>query len=188
MVDEYGHRQIILNEIIYHIQDVNAILKEDAFTKTPNGMKRRKMTTEGWQLCIQWKYGSTDWVSLKDINKSYPIELSYYANIIKIDDEPMYAWWVPYVQKNIEVIRSKVKSKYWQRTHKYVLQLPKSVNDSYELDKEDKKNLWRGGTEEDMEKIKDTVAESTTSPKNLVRYQEIDLHIIVYIKLGGKFR
>ena len=66
-VDEEGHCQILLDDIIYYIQNVNAIGKEDAFNKTLNGKKRGKITTEGWQLCIQWKDGSTDWVALKDI-------------------------------------------------------------------------------------------------------------------------
>ena len=59
-VDEEGHRQMLLYEIIDHRYDVNAIGKEDAFTKTPNGMKQRKMTTAGWQLCIQLIDESTD--------------------------------------------------------------------------------------------------------------------------------
>ena len=58
---------MILDKIIDHRQDVNAIGKEDAYMKTLNGMKRIKMTTEDWQLCIKWKYGSTNWFALKDI-------------------------------------------------------------------------------------------------------------------------
>ena len=41
--DEKVHRQVLLDKIIDHIQDVNAIGKEDAFTKTPNGMTQRKI-------------------------------------------------------------------------------------------------------------------------------------------------
>ena len=41
-----------LYDIIDHVQDVNAIVKEDEFTKTPIGMKRRKTTKTFWQLCI----------------------------------------------------------------------------------------------------------------------------------------
>ena len=67
-VNDQGHRQIFLDKIIDHRQDVNTIGKEDVFTKTLNGMEQIKMTTAGWQLCIQWKYRSTDWVALKDIN------------------------------------------------------------------------------------------------------------------------
>ena len=45
---------MLLDEIIDHRQDVNDIVKEDVFTKTPNDMQRRKITTSGWKLCIQW--------------------------------------------------------------------------------------------------------------------------------------
>ena len=64
---------MLLDEIIYHRQDVNAILKEDTFTKTLNGMKQIKMTTAGWQLFIQWIDGSANWFALKDIKQSYPV-------------------------------------------------------------------------------------------------------------------
>ena len=95
---------MLLYDIIDHVQDVNAIVKEDEFTKTPNGMKRRKTTTKFWQLCIQWKYGSTDWVALKYTKKSYPFELEDYAKRMNIDDDPVFAWWVTYVQKKREII------------------------------------------------------------------------------------
>ena len=49
-VDEEGHLQINLDEIIDHRQDVNAIKKENEFTKMPNGMKQRNITTAGCQL------------------------------------------------------------------------------------------------------------------------------------------
>ena len=77
-VYEEGHRQMLLDEIIYHRQDVNAIGKEDAFMKTPKRTKKRKITTTGWQLLIQWKDRYNYWVVLKDIKRSYPFELADY--------------------------------------------------------------------------------------------------------------
>ena len=68
-VDEEVHRQMLLDDIIDHGQDANAIGNEHAFAKTPNGMKRIKMTTADLQLCIQWRDVSTDWVALKDIKQ-----------------------------------------------------------------------------------------------------------------------
>ena len=38
-VNEEGHCKMLLDEIIDHTQDVNAIVKEDAFKKITNGMK-----------------------------------------------------------------------------------------------------------------------------------------------------
>ena len=126
-VDKEGNRQMFLDQIIDHRQDVNDIGQEDAFRETKNRMKQRKMTETYWQLCIQWKDGSTYWVALKDIKKSYPVELADCANMMKIDDKPAFAWWVPYVQNKREIILSKVKSKYWKRTLKYGIWLPYSV-------------------------------------------------------------
>ena len=115
-VDEEGNSQMRLDEIIDHIGDVNTIGKENAFMETTNGMKRIKMTTTGWQLCIQLKYGSTDLVALKEIKQSYPVELEDYTKRMKIDGDPTFSWLVPYVQKKRVIILSKVRSKYWQQT------------------------------------------------------------------------
>ena len=54
----------------------------------------------------------------------------------KIADQPAFAWWVPYTIRKMKSILSKVKSKYWQRTHKYGIRVPKNVNEAYEIDKE----------------------------------------------------
>ena len=70
---------------------------------------------------------------------------------MKVYDELVFAWWVYYDQKKKEIILFKVKSKYWQRTHKYGIRLPKSVKETYESDAENKNNLWQTRTEEEME-------------------------------------
>ena len=49
----------------------------------------------------------------------YPLEVAEYAIANKIQEEPAFAWWVPFTIKKRERFISKLKSKYWQRTHKY---------------------------------------------------------------------
>ena len=44
-------------------------------------------------LC-QWKDGSEDWVPLKDLKDSYPIQVAEYAVAVGITNEPALAWWV----------------------------------------------------------------------------------------------
>ena len=104
-------------------------------------MNQRKVTTAGWQLYILCKDGDTNWFSVKYIKHSYPVELAYYAKMMKIYDEPVFAWWVAYVQKKRGIISSKLKSKYWQQMHKYEILLPNSVKEAYELDEENNNNL-----------------------------------------------
>ena len=48
-------------------------------------------TNKGWEVCIQWKYGSSTWNQVKDINESLPVQLSEYAVLNKIVDEPAFA-------------------------------------------------------------------------------------------------
>ena len=135
-VDQEGHCQLMLDKIIDHQKTPDAINIEDGTYKTAKGSVRRKMTTKGWEMYIQWKDGSANWVALKDVKNSFPVELADYAHDNRLENEPVFAWWVPHVLRKRRSISSKVKSKYWQRTHKYGIRIPKSVPEAYECDKE----------------------------------------------------
>ena len=62
-----------------------------------------------------------------------------YAVANRINDEPAFAWWVPDVFKKRDRILLKVKTKYWQRTHKFGIHIPKSVAQAQAIDKENGK-------------------------------------------------
>ena len=98
--------------------------------------------TKGWEFCVEWRDGSTDWISLKDVKQSYPVEAAKYARDNQLHEEPAFAWWVPYTLKKQKRTLSKLKSKYWQRTHKYGIELPKSVQEAYEIDDKNKNTMW----------------------------------------------
>ena len=83
---------------------------------------------------------------------------------------------------------SKIKSKYWQKTHKYGIRIPKSVDEAYEIDHQEKSSLWTSAINEEMPKIKNAVRKFNGNPKDLVGYQEITGHMIFDIKLGEGFR
>ena len=83
---------------------------------------------------------------------------------------------------------SKLKSKYWQRTHKYIIKISTSVKETYKFDEENRNKLWADGINEEMNKVRVAVQESNISPENLIGHQEIGLHMIFYIKLGENFR
>ena len=189
-VDEEGHRQLLMEEIIDHRKSDVAIDKEDSFYTTSKGTKRRKMTTKGWELCVQWKDGSSNWVALKDLKHSYPVELAEYCIAHNLQDEPAFAWWVPYTLNKRERILKKVKSKYWQRSHKYGIRVPKSVEEALKIDEETHTTYWRDAIEEEMRKIKDMDAFRVYhgKPEDLYGYKRISTHIIFDIKLGENFR
>ena len=54
-------------------------------------------------------------------------------------------------------IISKIKSKYWQCTHKYGIFIPKSVEEAYEEDKRNGNTLWTEAIAEEIEKIRKAI-------------------------------
>jgi hypothetical protein len=51
--------------------------------------------TRGWKLLCQWKNGSSDWVDLRHLKDSNPIEVAEYAVAKRIQEGPAFKWWVP---------------------------------------------------------------------------------------------
>ena len=127
-IDDDGNRQVLLNEIIDHCTTGRQVMQQDAFIMAKKGVRRRKETTTVWEILVQWKDGSTKWVVLKDMKESYPIQVAEYAIASCISMEPAFAWWVNHVLKKRNQIISKVKSKYWLRTHKFGIRIPKTIN------------------------------------------------------------
>jgi hypothetical protein len=91
-----------------------------------------KHTTISWQLCCQWKNGSTSWKNLADLKESYSTRTTEYAKILGIDHEPVFNWWVPHVLRKKDCIISLVKNRnpnHLKRTHKFGIDVPKTVKE-----------------------------------------------------------
>ena len=126
-IDNEGNRQVLMDEIIGHRSNEHAVKQQDVFIITKMGTKRRRETTKGWELLIRWKDSGTDWVALKDIKESYPVQVAEYAVSSLISEEPAFAWWASSVLKKCNRIIAKTKSKYWLRTHKFGIEIAKTV-------------------------------------------------------------
>ena len=122
------------------------------------------------------------------MKNSYPLEVADYAIANNIDHEPAYAWWVPHTIKKRRSTINKVKSKYWERSHKYGIKIPKTYEEAIELDRENNNTLWKDAINNEMPKIVNAVAEYKGDVKDLIGYQRITGHLIFDIKLGENFR
>ena len=87
-VDDEGNRQVLMKEIIDYRMNGQEVKHQDAFITTRTGTKRRRETTKGWEILIEWKDGSTNWVALKDVKESYPVQLAEFAISNRIAEEP----------------------------------------------------------------------------------------------------
>ena len=111
-VDQEGNCHDLLDKIIDYRVTGQEVKQQDAFIIMRSGTKRRHETTIGWQLLVQWKDTRTNWVALKDLKMSYPVQVAKTSVATKISMELAFAWWVPHTLKKCNRIILKVKSKY----------------------------------------------------------------------------
>ena len=187
-VDSDGHRQCLLDEIIDHRNDATALSAGTNMYHDINGIPQQKYTTIGHQVCAQWEDGSSNWVALKDMKNSYPIELAEYATRVKIDHLPAYSWWVPYTLKKQTRILAKLKSKYWMRSHKYGCEIPKSIADAKRIDAANKNRLWQDAIDLEMKNVRIAFQLFNGDPTTLKGYKSVTTHLIFDIKMGENFR
>jgi hypothetical protein len=187
-VDGDGHRQVIFDAIIGHRTDGTEIVEADAFITSANGVKRRKETTRGWEINVQWKDGSTTWHKLKDAKDSYPLDVAEYAVENGISEKPSFKWWIPFVLRKRDRIISKTKASYWTRTHKYGLEIPKNHADCVRIDHENGNTLWQDAVRKEMKTVRPAFETYEGDVKDLIGYQAITCHFIFDVKLGENFR
>ena len=75
-VDSEGHHYQVLTAGTNNKKDDSAITKVDGFIKSSSGNLHRKRTIHRWKLLVEWKDGSVDWVPLKDLKQSKPVDLA----------------------------------------------------------------------------------------------------------------
>ena len=183
-VDEQGFHHLLIKEITDHRKDGSAVHTDDGFVA---GTQQRRWTTKGWSLLVEWKDGGSNWVPLKDIKESNPIEVAEYAVANKLVHEPVFAWWVPRFlrQRDRNVLKMKSR-KYILRTHKFGIEIPKSIKRALQIDKETKTDFWRKAIEKEMKnnatafEIKDYLDNGGKIPPG---YQLITCHMIFDIKM-----
>ena len=187
-VDEHGHKHRMFEEMTAHRKSAKAVNVEDGWFTTRTGTKRRRRTTRGWEIYITWKDGSSNWIQLKDLKESFPTETAMYAVEKGIDKEPAFAWWVSHTLRRKDRSIKKVKSKYWERTHKYGIQIPKTVEEALRIDKENGDHLWGDAIKMEMTNNRVAFEEFGGDVSKLVGYKRITAHLIFDVKLGENFR
>ena len=106
-----------------------------------------KKTTRGWKLELEWKDGTLSWIPLKYIKASKPVDFNEYAVSNNIEDESDFKWLVKYVICKRYRIISRVKSQYWRTTHTFGIQVPKTVDEAYQIDQQTRTNVWTKSNE-----------------------------------------
>jgi len=107
---------------------------------------------------------------------------------------PAFNWWVHKVIKRKERLIKKVESKYWRTTHKFGIDIPKPVEEAYEIDRATGTSHWSRAIEKEMkvvrfafEKLDNVSEEQMRTGKVRPGYCYSTTHMIFDIKMGGAF-
>ena len=116
-VEHDGYTTALPCTIVDHKCSGDAVWMEYKYFMMKLGTRWLCQSTIGWRLLIEWTDGTRQWMDLKLLNESNPVQVAEYAVACGIADEPAYAWWVTYVLHKWDAIVSAVKVR-WTR-HKY---------------------------------------------------------------------
>jgi hypothetical protein len=183
-VDNEGCRVVLMDSIVDHKKEPSATSKDDEFVVV-NGKQCRRKTTKGWKLCVQWKDGSTSWEPLAKLKESNPVEVAEYAVAHKISSEPAFSWWVPFTMKKRGMIIAAVHKRYTSRTHKFGVELPRSVQEALAIDAKTNTTYWKDAIDLEIKNV-DVAFEDLEENEGIpIGYQFVKCHMIFDVKVGS---
>lgn len=182
--DPDGNQFLLVDAIVDHQKLSSALGQDDAYVEH-NGRKHLRKSTVGWKLCVQWKDGTTSWARLADMKESYPVQVAEYALSCGLDSEPAFAWWVHHYLRKRDRIVAAVNKRYHKRTHKYGIEIPKTVRRAMEIDRENGNTLWHDAIMKELNAVKKAFMPIDPSDPDPVGYQYMEGHVVFDIKLDG---
>ena len=149
-LDEDGYSQSILDSIIDYKTDGKAITKENMYVMTKSGQKRLRKTTAGWKLLVKFKDGAEQWMSLKVLKETHPVQVAEFSVSRDIAEEPAFKYWVPFTLRKRDRIIAAVNTRVRKTTHKYDIEVPRSIEHAYQLDSINGNKFWRDAIDKEM--------------------------------------
>ena len=110
-------------------------------------------TTVGWKFRIRWRDGQEEWVPLKVLKESNPVEVAEYVKARGLEDEPAFQWWVPYTLRKRDRIIAAVQSRVRKTSHKYGIEIPTSVEHAAEIDARNGDTFWQDAIRKEMRNV-----------------------------------
>ena len=153
-VDEDGYHSQFLEGILDHKKDASlAVSKDKRFVTSKAGNRHLRKTTTGWKFKIKWRDGSTEWVPLKILKESNPVETAVYAKSRGLIEEPAFAWWVPFVLRKRDRIIAAVNSRVRKVSHKYGIEIPTSTKHAIQIDRRNHNTDWQDALGKEMKNV-----------------------------------
>ncbi len=161
----------------------------DKYIVSRNGMKRIRQTIVGWKFLVKWTNGGCQWIPLKILKESNPVQVAEYVVARNIADEPAFAWWIHYVLWKRDVIVSKFNARVRQTMHKYGIEMQapgkNTIANAIELDRQNGNTFWINSLGKEMGNLILIVAFEINNPgeKAPPGWFKTTGHIVWYVKI-----
>ena len=114
------------------------------------------------------------------------MQTSEYAVTNDIDTEPAFNCWVPYTLKKRDSIISLLKqrqTRYLKKTHKFGIEMPKTVKEASKLDAKNRDTKWMDAISKEMTNVRvafDIMKDGDRAP---IGHKQINCHMIYDVKM-----
>ena len=117
------------------------------------------------------------------------MEITEYSILKNISHHPAFDWWVHHGIRKKKIIISKIKSLYWQTTHRYGVNLPNTTTEALEVHKENNNTLWWDVICSAMHNVRIAFEEfDCPLSQMLPGFKKLNCHLIFDVKLSEIFR
>jgi hypothetical protein len=146
------------------------------------GNQQPKASTLRWGLCVQWADETSSWLHLADLRETNPVKEAEYAISRHLDKETAFRWWVQKTLRKRDRWVCKVKTRYLKRTHKYGVELPKSLKEAIAIDSRTETTFWRDAI---AKELKNVIPAFTFCDDNKVPngYKKTDCHLVYDVNI-----
>ena len=109
------------------------------------------------------------WLYLRDMKASYPLDIAEYVVANNINEEPEFNWWVEDALRKRYQVTSRMEwcgvyapdmgqggsnKKYWCTTHKFGIEVPKTVQEDLKIDCKTGTDFWEKAIRKEMTKVR----------------------------------
>ena len=182
-VDPEGIHTNVLEAIMDHKRDGTAVPMSGKYFKTKQGKRTQRKTTVGWALQIKWKNGTKQWVNLKDLKESNPVDVAEYFMARGIQDEPAFAWLVMYTLRKRDVIVSAVSLRVRNCSHKYGIEIPTSITHAKRIDQNNGNTFWADAILKEMKNVGITFTILDLGKKSPPGWTKASGHLVFDVKI-----
>jgi hypothetical protein len=97
--------------------------------------------------------------------------------------EPAFAWWVPHTMKKEKRLIKAIRSRYSQRSHKFGIYVPRTVEEALEIDRKTNTTYWKDAIHKEMSNNRLAFRFLEDNEDVPVGYKWIHCHMIFDVKM-----